>query len=185
MNGVYGHYNLFREVHPVLWDPYWKFELHGFNMIAAPSPVLNSSKSVLSKRNGVRTKAEIYHHWFFLTEFFFPLPSPWLGIFLFTTVSRTALGPTQPPIQWIPRALSLGKLTTHLLLVPRSKNVWIYTSTPPIRLHGVMLSSAQEQIYLYLYLPFPFSFCPLLIPWSHIFQLFPNLKTHHTYCECF
>jgi len=30
-----------------------------------------------------------------------------LGIFLFTTASRTALGPTQPPIQWIPAALSL------------------------------------------------------------------------------
>jgi hypothetical protein len=31
-----------------------------------------------------------------------------LGIFLFTTVSRTALGPTQPPIQWVSGALSLG-----------------------------------------------------------------------------
>jgi hypothetical protein len=31
-----------------------------------------------------------------------------LGIFLFTTGSRTALGPTQPPIQWLPGALSLG-----------------------------------------------------------------------------
>jgi hypothetical protein len=30
------------------------------------------------------------------------------GIFLFTTVSRTALGSTQPPIQWVPGALSLG-----------------------------------------------------------------------------
>jgi hypothetical protein len=30
-----------------------------------------------------------------------------LGIFLFTTVSRTTLGPTQPPIQWVPRVLSL------------------------------------------------------------------------------
>jgi hypothetical protein len=29
-------------------------------------------------------------------------------IFLFTTVSRTALGPTQPPIQWVRGALFLG-----------------------------------------------------------------------------
>jgi hypothetical protein len=25
----------------------------------------------------------------------------WLGIFLFATASRTALGPNQPPIQWV------------------------------------------------------------------------------------
>jgi hypothetical protein len=31
-----------------------------------------------------------------------------LGIFLFTTAFRIALGPTQPPIQWVPRILSLG-----------------------------------------------------------------------------
>jgi hypothetical protein len=31
-----------------------------------------------------------------------------LGIFLFTTASRTALGPTQPPIQCVPGALSPG-----------------------------------------------------------------------------
>jgi hypothetical protein len=30
-----------------------------------------------------------------------------LGICLFTTASRTALGPTQPPIQWLPGVLSL------------------------------------------------------------------------------
>jgi hypothetical protein len=31
-----------------------------------------------------------------------------LGIFLFTTASGTALGPTQPPVQWVQGALSLG-----------------------------------------------------------------------------
>jgi hypothetical protein len=31
-----------------------------------------------------------------------------LGIFLFTTASSTALGPTQPPIQCVPGDLSLG-----------------------------------------------------------------------------
>jgi hypothetical protein len=31
-----------------------------------------------------------------------------LGIFHFDTVSRPALGPTHPPMQWVPGALSLG-----------------------------------------------------------------------------
>jgi len=31
-----------------------------------------------------------------------------LGIFLFTTASRMALGPTQPPILWVLGAFSLG-----------------------------------------------------------------------------
>jgi hypothetical protein len=31
-----------------------------------------------------------------------------LGIFLFTTASRLVLGPTQPPVQWVTGALSLG-----------------------------------------------------------------------------
>jgi len=50
-----------------------------------------------------------------------------LGIFLFTTASRPALGPTQPRIQWVPGALPLGvkppgvNLTSHLHLVPRSR----------------------------------------------------------------
>jgi len=59
-----------------------------------------------------------------------------LGIFLFTTASRPALGPTQPPIQWVPGALSLGlklpgREADHS--PPSSaevKNVWSYTSTP-------------------------------------------------------
>jgi hypothetical protein len=31
-----------------------------------------------------------------------------LGIFLFTTASRMILGSTQPPIQWVQAALTLG-----------------------------------------------------------------------------
>jgi hypothetical protein len=58
-----------------------------------------------------------------------------LGIFLFTTASRSALG----PVQWISGARGRSvKLNTHLHLVPRSKNAWSYTSTPPIRPHGVL-----------------------------------------------
>jgi hypothetical protein len=78
-----------------------------------------------------------------------------LGIFLFTTASRTALGTIQLPVQWVPEALSLGvKLPGREVdhSPPSSaevKTVWSYTSTPPIRLHGVVLSFAQEQIYLY------------------------------------
>jgi hypothetical protein len=69
-----------------------------------------------------------------------------LGIFLFTTLSRTALGPAQPPIQWISGVLSLGakrprREADHS--PPSSaevKNVWSYTSTATVRLHGMVLS---------------------------------------------
>jgi hypothetical protein len=40
-----------------------------------------------------------------------------LGIFLFTTASRTALGPIQPPIQWVRGSLSLGVNLTFPLLM--------------------------------------------------------------------
>jgi hypothetical protein len=68
-----------------------------------------------------------------------------LGIFLFTTASRMALGPTQPPIQWVLGAISLGvkqpvREADHS--PPSSaevKNAWSYTSTPLIRIRGVVL----------------------------------------------
>jgi hypothetical protein len=56
-----------------------------------------------------------------------------LGIFLFTTVSRPDLGPTQPHIQWITGALSLGlkRLGSEADHSPPSrtevKNAWSYT----------------------------------------------------------
>jgi hypothetical protein len=59
-----------------------------------------------------------------------------LGIFLFTTVSRTALGPTQPPLQWALGVLSFGvKQPGHDAdysppTSAKVKNAWSYTSTP-------------------------------------------------------
>jgi hypothetical protein len=66
-----------------------------------------------------------------------------LRIFLFITASRTALGPTQPDIQWVPGALSLGvkrpgREADHS--PPSSAEikecVELYLHSP-IRLHGV------------------------------------------------
>jgi hypothetical protein len=69
-----------------------------------------------------------------------------LGIFLFITASRTALGPTQPSIQWAPEVLSLRvqrpvRETDHSPpFNAEVKNAWSYTSIPALRLHGVVLS---------------------------------------------
>jgi hypothetical protein len=69
-----------------------------------------------------------------------------LGNFLFDTMSIAALGPTQPLIQWVPGALSLGvkRQGREADYSPQSsaefKNAWGYISTPAIRLHGVVLS---------------------------------------------
>jgi hypothetical protein len=69
-----------------------------------------------------------------------------LGISVFITASRTVLELTQPPTQWVPGTLSLGvkrpgREAGHSS--PSSaevKNMWSCTCTPPVRLHGVVLS---------------------------------------------
>jgi hypothetical protein len=69
-----------------------------------------------------------------------------LGTFLFTTASRTALGPTQPPLQWVAEALSLGKKRpgSEADHSPPSsaeiKELMELYLHSPIRLLGVMLS---------------------------------------------
>jgi hypothetical protein len=63
-----------------------------------------------------------------------------LGIFLFATMSRLTLWSSQPPIQWILRALSLGIkwLGYEANHLPQSstkiKNAWTYNSTSPYKL---------------------------------------------------
>jgi hypothetical protein len=80
-----------------------------------------------------------------------------LGIFLYTTMPRMALGPIPPPVQWVPGALSLevkwpGREADHSLLSSAEvKNEWSYTSTPPIRLRGMARSESTG-----ITLPFTF-----------------------------
>jgi hypothetical protein len=70
--------------------------------------------------------------------------------FLFSTSSIPALGPTQRPIQWVPGAFSPGVKRPRReadYSHPSSaevKKTWIYTSTPPLRLHGIVLNELNK-----------------------------------------
>jgi hypothetical protein len=80
-----------------------------------------------------------------------------LGIFLFTIASRTALGPTQPPIKWVSRALSLGvkRLEREADHSPPSsaevKHAWSYTSIPPYVFMVWCLVKHRDNFTFYLY----------------------------------
>jgi hypothetical protein len=75
-----------------------------------------------------------------------------IGVLVFTTASRLALGPTQPPIQRVPGAFCLGvkrpaREADHS--PPSSAEVKEYVELyfhSSIRLHGVVLSEAQGQL---------------------------------------
>jgi hypothetical protein len=68
---------------------------------------------------------------------------------LFATASGLALGPTHPPIQWVPGALSAevkrsGREAEHSRSSRAEvKNTRSCTFTPAIRLHGVVLVYVQ------------------------------------------
>jgi hypothetical protein len=80
--------------------------------------------------------------------------SPRQRFFLLTSASRPALGPTQPPMQWVPGALSPGVkrgrdviLTTHPILVPWLRKSRSYTSCHP----NAPLWSVTEPLYLFTF----------------------------------
>jgi hypothetical protein len=79
-----------------------------------------------------------------------------LGIFFFTTVFRLALGPTQPPVQWVLGALMLGiKWLVHEAghLPPSSagaKNAWSCTLIPQYVFMAWCSVKALGQLYFYL-----------------------------------
>jgi hypothetical protein len=93
-----------------------------------------------------------------------------LGIFLFTTASSTALGPTQPPIQWVPGALSLGvkrpgREADHSLPFSAEVKEWVepYLHSPDKpSWRGAQLKQGTTLLLLYLCLSFltilPFCF---------------------------
>jgi hypothetical protein len=112
-----------------------------------------------------------------------------LGIFFYTTSSRTALRPTQPPIQWVPGALSLGvkwlgREADHSPpSVPRSKNEWWYTSTSQYAFMAWCLFKTQGQIYL-----FTFTLLLLLLLLLLLFSVSlegrQNLNATVYWCSC-
>jgi hypothetical protein len=59
-----------------------------------------------------------------------------MGFFLFATACRQAVGPTQPPIPWVPAAFSPRvkrqghKTDRSPLSNAEAENAWSYTTTP-------------------------------------------------------
>jgi hypothetical protein len=91
-----------------------------------------------------------------------------LGIFFLTTASKTALGPTQPPIKWVPRALSLGvKLpgreadhsSPSSAELKECVELYLhFPSTPSWRVLSYKKAHGQLYVYCRKYLPLKFSF---------------------------
>jgi hypothetical protein len=71
-------------------------------------------------------------------------------IFLFAIAFRLALGPTQPPLQWVPGAITpvIKRSVLEADNSPASsaevKSVWSYISTPLVLLHGVVFIEARD-----------------------------------------
>jgi hypothetical protein len=85
------------------------------------------------------------------------IPGRGKRFFLYSTASRSALGPTQPPNQWAPGALSLGvkRPGAWNRPLPSSAETWSYTSTPLyVFVVWCLINLAQLQLDLTFYLPY-------------------------------
>jgi hypothetical protein len=93
----------------------------------------------------------------------------------FTKVSRRTLGLTQPPIQWVSGAISLGvkrpggEADHSPPTSAKNKNAWSYTSTPQYAFMAWCSIKAQGQIYLYFNLTLEY--------WGTITQLISSKST--------
>jgi len=99
--------------------------------------------------------------------------------------SRPALGPTQPPVKWVPglsRGVKCGRgvlLTTHPLLLPRSWRVELYLYPPsgPHRdCNGVLLPLLPITQGAFVFIKLGMKNCA--IPWFGIDT--PSQTTHRT-----
>jgi hypothetical protein len=94
--------------------------------------------------------------------------------FLFFETSRGRMGPTQPPVQWVPGSFPGGKATGAGSNYPppspaEVKNEWSKTCTPPIRPHG-----ADRNLHLIL----------LNLNTAIMFGEGCNYKAYHCRQEC-
>jgi hypothetical protein len=91
-----------------------------------------------------------------------------LGIFLFTTASRKALGPTQPPIQWVPGPLSVG--------IKRPEREADHSSPSS--------AEVKEWVELYLHSPNTPSWRGAQLKHRYNFTFYPYLSCYSVHCLC-
>jgi hypothetical protein len=75
-----------------------------------------------------------------------------VGLFFFTTTCRLALGPTQPSIQWVPVAFTLGVKWLGYEAdpsPPSSAKVKMGGAIPPLPNTSSWLSAHLSKIYLH------------------------------------
>jgi hypothetical protein len=105
--------------------------------------------------------------------------------------SRRVLGPTQPRIQWVWRALSPGlkrpgrESGDSPPTSAQVEKIVAYTSTPPIRLYGVVLNQLSSGTSPYMYILY-IGLSPAWCTASPVAtQEFPNILWTRTFITVF